>query len=148
MRFVPGWAAAVVFSAVACSNTGTLQDVPDGAVGGRDGGGGAVDASRYEAWWSYPECQTADGSCPPDICISNIIMVLADRCGSYQRLEVGCVTRATPVAAWYCLMHESSSELIFTLYPPKGDGFAACTSITGGGLPTEGTLCSDGATTD
>ena len=144
MRFVQACAVAVVFGALACSNTGTLQSVPDGAVGGRDGGG-TVDATGFQAWW-YPECQTADGSCPLDTCLPNTLVVVADRCGPYQQVEVGCVSRMTAVSTWFCVMRESSGELIFTLYPPKADGFVACQGIGGGGLPTEGTLCTDGAT--
>ena len=140
MRFVLGSVAAVISLTLACSNT-TPQNASDGAVGGGDGG------ASYAAWWSYPECQTADGSCPPDTCIPNSIVVVTDRCGPYQQLEVGCVTKITPVASWYCVMHESSSDLLFTLYPPKGGGFVACQGegIPSAGLPAEGSLCPDAA---
>jgi hypothetical protein len=57
---------------------------------------------------------------------------------------------ATTTVTWsssdlYCYMRESSGELIFTQFAPKGDGFVRCPGIEGGGLPTEGTLCLDGA---
>ena len=144
MRSLAGVVALVAFGALDCSSGSS--NPTDGPVAGfYDGGGDGAAVSPYAAWW-YPECQTADGICPLDSCLPNSIVVAADRCAPYQDLKVGCVSRMTVVAGWFCVMRESTGELIFTEYAPKGDGFVVpCPGIEGGGLPTEGTLCLDGA---
>ena len=143
MRLLPGVVVFVAFGALGCSSGSS--NPTDGPVAGfYDAGGAEVAASPYAAWW-YPECQTADGICPLDTCLPNAIVAYADRCGPPQNLVVGCVSRMTVVTTWYCWMRESSGELIFTQFAPMGGGFVRCPGIEGGGLPTEGTLCLDGA---
>jgi hypothetical protein len=145
MRLLLGVLALVAFGAPGCSS-GALNNATDGPVAGHPDGGGddGPAVSPYAAWW-YPECQTADGTCPLDTCLPNAIVVAADRCAPYQNLEVGCVSRMTVVSTWYCYTRESSGELIFTQFAPKGAGFVRCPGVEGGGLPTEGALCLDGA---
>src|SRR6516164_7144523 len=85
-RLVP----IIVLAALACSTSRGRPPQGDAATdltGARDAtqvGDAATDASHeppdppgYDYWW-FPDCETADGSCPADRCFRNQIEAIPD----------------------------------------------------------------------
>jgi hypothetical protein len=150
----------VALAAVDCSTSGARSPQGDAApnlADVRDAtevGDAATDASHqppdpagYDYWW-FPDCETADGSCPEDRCFRNQIEVIPDRCGPYLDLEVGCVPRTTALASWFCIMRESNGELIYTQVSPMRGDWVACTNTLGNLPPPHGALCFDAGAAD
>jgi hypothetical protein len=150
-RLPPSLVPMVALGAVACSTSLSPSPRVDAAAIGdaaRDASHRPPDPPGYDYWW-FPECETADGSCPGN-CFRNPIVAIPDRCGPYLNLEVGCVPRSTTVLTdWFCVMRESNGELIYTEVSPLGGDWAECTNTLGNLPPArEGALCFDAGAAD
>src|SRR5262249_24402766 len=132
--------AMLVLGGIACSGGSAIHPAPDADAADVDAAGAdraaevsgpqgattqpsqqSLDPPGYEAWW-YPECETADGSCPSASCRRNSITVEPDLCAPYRTFDVGCVSVMTVTSGLYCYVRESNGEHIWSLYPPKGGG--------------------------
>jgi hypothetical protein len=96
---------------------------------------------EYEQWF-YPECETADGTCPAK-CFLAELQVAPTSCGPWSIIKVGCMPQVVMTGA-VCLIRLSDNEVIVTdRYPHTRDGLASCQDA-GVGTNSMATCRSDG----
>jgi hypothetical protein len=82
----------------------------------------------YEQWF-YPQCETADGSCPTDTCVPAMLNVAPTSCGPWSRVAVGCKPLSLLMSGAVCLVRISDGEVITTdNYPYTEEGLETCTA--------------------
>jgi hypothetical protein len=143
----------VIITGEAPYNSAGLEPCPDGNRPSCPNGGGFPDIRTpgYEEW-TYPQCQTVDGSCPAWCHTRTDLYVAATRCGPFTLIEdVACFPNDVILAGWFCLRRASDGELIVTENSPYSRvGLDRCPADADFGFPPspEVPLCPDGGSVD
>jgi len=143
----------VIITGEAPYSSAGLEPCPDGNRPSCPSGGGFPDLRTpgYEQW-TYPKCQTVDGSCPEWCHTLTSLDVAPTKCGPFTWIrDVACFPNDVIVAGWFCVRRVSDGELIVTENRPYSrGGLEQCPADADFGFPPDPRfpLCPDGGGAD